>query len=379
LTLNGKLNRNALPTPEFSSAGTDRAPRTPQEQLLCELFAEALGVARVGVDENFFDRGGQSLLAIRLIARVQATFGVELGLRSLFEAPTVAGLAARLDIDDPHGAFDVILPLRSQGRRPPLFCIHPGAGISWSYCGLMKHLGPDYPIYAVQARGLAGPEPLPTSIEEMAADYADQIRKVQPNGPYHLLGWSVGGLVAHAVATELQQRSEQTALLAILDAFPVHNLGCENPPVPGERNGLVGLVGMLGCDLESMEDEPVTSAHVVEILRSRGSALANLEEHHISTLIEIMINNARLAVDFTPSRLHGNLLLFNATIDRRDDGATPQVWKPYTDGTIETHDITATHDLMTQHKSLMQIGPILAAKLHDITSDKSSSHGENQP
>jgi nonribosomal peptide synthetase DhbF len=376
LTSNGKLNRDALPVPELGSAGIGRAPRTPQELLLAGLFAEVLGLDQVGVDDDFFDLGGHSLLAARLVARVCATFGVELGLRALFEAPTVAGLAARLDMDDPHDAFDVILPLRSQGSHPPLFCIHPGAGISWSYCGLMKYLGPDYPIYAVQARSLARREPRPTSIEQMAADYVDQIRKVQPVGPYCLLGWSVGGLVAHAVATELQRRGEQITLLAILDAYPVCDLSCEAPPVPDERNILVGVIGMLGCDQVSLDDEPLTSTRVLEVLRGRG-AVASLEERHISAVIEIMTNNARLAFDFTPGRFHGDLLLFNATIDQGDDGATPEAWRPYIDGTIENHDITSKHDLMTQPGSLAQIGPILAAKLHDITSNTSLSHRES--
>jgi thioesterase domain-containing protein len=134
---------------------------------------------------------------------------------------------------------------------------------------------------------------------------------------------------------------------------------------------------MLGCDPESLEDPPATIGQVVDILRSQGSALASVEEHHISAVIEIMINNGRLARNFTPSRFHGNLLLFNPTIDRGDDGARPELWRPYIDGTIETHDITTRHDLMTQPESLAQIGPILAVKLHDITNSTSPSHRES--
>src|SRR6185312_7441673 len=274
LTPNGKLDRAALPAPEFGSAGAGRVPRTPQEQLLAELFAEVLGLAMVGVEDDFFDLGGHSLLVTRLIARIRATLGVELGIRTLFEAPTPARVAARLDMDDSGDAFDVMLPLRSQGCRSPLFCMHPGVGISWCYSGLMKYLGSDYPIYGVQARSLARPEPLPTSVEQMAADYVDQIRMVQPEGPYFLLGWSFGGAPACAVATELQRRGEQVAFLAILDAYPGYRFSPEDFPT-SEEDVLGRLLRMLGCDATNLGGEPLTFTKAMEILRIQGHALAS--------------------------------------------------------------------------------------------------------
>ncbi|MFD7877929.1 amino acid adenylation domain-containing protein, partial [Streptomyces sp. NPDC059766] len=374
LTANGKLDRAALPAPEYGTTGTGRGPRTPREQLLCDLFAEVLGREQVRIDDNFFDLGGHSLLAARLTSRVRETLGLELGLRMLFEAPTVAGLTERLVMDNPDDALDVVLPLRSTGTGTPLFCIHPGGGISWSYSGLLNHIGPDHPVYAIQARGLGRPEPLPTSVEEMAADYADQIRKIQSEGPYLLLGWSAGGLIAHAIACELQARGERTALLAILDAYPVKDVQFEETPVPTERDVLVGV---LDVDPDELGDRELTYAEVAEVLNRRGSALQGLTEQQIEVIVHIMINNAKLAVDFVPGGFDGDLLLFNSTIDRDGDDAGPETWRPYIAGRIESHEITTRHNRMTEAGSLAQIGPILAARLAEATGDTTLTHQED--
>ncbi|WP_237540050.1 alpha/beta fold hydrolase [Streptomyces sp. SID8358] len=230
LTSNGKLDHKALPAPDFTTAIGNRAPRTPREELLCDLFAEVLGLPRVGIDDNFFELGGHSLLATRLISRIQATFGVKHTIRTLFEAPTVAGLAERLNSDDVGEALETVLPLRPEGSRSPLFCVHPAGGLSWCYSGLMSGLHTEYPIYGLQARGISGDEPRPTSLTEMAADYVETLRSIQPHGPYQLLGWSYGGTVAFAMAVHLRLLGEEVGLLST-QAGQVH-LDDLTPPTP---------------------------------------------------------------------------------------------------------------------------------------------------
>jgi len=358
LTHNGKLDRDALPAPTFASAPA-RPPRTPHEQVLADLFCELLHLPQVGVDDSFFDLGGHSLLAVRLLARIGAALGVDPTLRTLFESPTVAGLASRLHVDDPGEALQVMLPLRAGGARPALFCIHPGTGLGWSYAGLLRHVEAEHPVYAVQARGLAGTEPLPASVQDMAADYADQITAVRPESPYHLLGWSFGGVVAHAVAAELQRRGALVGLLAVLDGYPGRAAARGDAPVPGLGELLAGL---FDCDRQSL-GEPMTYARAREVLSTRGSALAGLDEDQLAAVVRVFANNATIARPHTPGSFEGDLLLFRAST--RPDAELPEalLWRPYVGGSIDVHDVAATHNRLMDAQFLAQIGPILAAKL----------------
>ncbi|MGM9331166.1 amino acid adenylation domain-containing protein [Streptomyces murinus] len=371
LTANGKLDRVALPTFAPERADIGRAPATPQEQVVCELFAEVLGRPVVGVDEDFFDLGGHSLLATRLMARLRAAFGVELGLRSLFEAPTPGGIAARLEADDTDGSYEVVLPLRPRGSRPPLFFIHPGGGISWSYSALIKQLAPRYPLYGIQARGLARPEPRPGSIEEMAVDYADHIQRVQPHGPYHVAGWSFGGLCAHALAAEFRRRGEPVALVAVLDVIPEwQGLTHADVPAPDDRVMLLYHVGLVDDGTHRQDDEEMTFARAREILRRQGSALASLDEDRLTAITEISANNTHLTIDYRPDAIDGDLLLI-ACSEQQDPPVDAAAWQPYVRGTVEAHVVPGEHGTMlTRPDTLAEIGRILSAKLHELTADE---------
>ncbi|MDN3360150.1 non-ribosomal peptide synthetase [Actinomadura sp. DC4] len=356
LTPSGKLDRAALPVPDFAGQVTGREPRTPEERAMCELFAEVLGLDRVGADDGFFDLGGDSLLALRLIARIRAALETKVNVRALFAAPTPAGLAASLEAGDEGGDYDVLLPLRARGDRPPLFCVHPVEGIGWRYAGLADHL-PDRPIYGLQARGLARPdEPLPQTMEEMAADYFAQMRTVQPEGPYHLLGWSLGGVIAHAVATHIQEQGEQVALLAILDGYPsfagrkkgAAPAGADRGRAPGETDER----------LERMVEE------IVELAR-RENGRAEVDAEVVSAIRATLINNRRLGASFTPGRFHGDVLLFVSLLGRPPSSPAaeaPERWRPYVDGHIESRDLAYTHQDLVTPASFAEVARVISER-----------------
>ncbi|WP_405806452.1 amino acid adenylation domain-containing protein [Streptomyces sp. NBC_01187] len=356
LTPNGKLDRSALPAPGLTSG---RPPVSPRQELLCAVFAEVLGLERVGIDDDFFALGGNSLLAVRAVSRIRSALGTEPTVRDLFDAPTVELLVERLTSGQEESPYDVLLPLRSRGGRPPLFCFHPAGGISWCYTGLLSLLGPDQPVYGLQARGIGREEPMATSLADMADDYLEQIRKVRPSGPYHLLGWSLGGLVAHAVAVRLREEGEEVGLVALLDTAPPD---AQAPEVGELEEGrfLLALLESAGYDTAALRTSGVpTKAAAVEILRRGDSALADLVEHRLAPIISVYRNNSRLVSGFERRPFDGDITLFAATANRSSPPPTAADWHPYVTGTVTVHPVACEHQHMTRPGPLTGIGRIL--------------------
>ena len=223
-TPNGKVDRAALPGSGSSAAareGSHAAPRDDLERRLVEIWERELGVRPIGVDENFFELGGHSLLALRVFAEIDRTFGVRLPLATFFRAPTVADLAAilRQEVSARKDSWSALVAVQPSGSRAPLFCVHAHGGHVLFYKDLARHLGSDQPFYALQARGVDGIREPAGSFEEMAAEYIEEIRGVQPTGPYRLGGDCLGGVVAYEMAQQLRALGEEVALVAMFDSF----------------------------------------------------------------------------------------------------------------------------------------------------------------
>ncbi|HEX2076941.1 MAG TPA: amino acid adenylation domain-containing protein [Longimicrobium sp.] len=217
-TPTGKLDRRTLPAPEYGGGGAELdEPRDYLEARLVQLWEALLGVEGIGPTQSFFELGGNSLLALRLLAQVKARLGCELPLAALFAGATVRQMAAavRERQGEAPSAPAAVVPLQPHGALPPLFLVHAADRDVAGYVSLVRHLGPDQPVFGVRDLGADLARPVPV----IAAGHVAALRAARPRGPYHLAGWSFGGYVAREMAVQLEREGETVAFLGVLDTL----------------------------------------------------------------------------------------------------------------------------------------------------------------
>jgi amino acid adenylation domain-containing protein len=222
ITPNGKIDRKALPKPDYSKVqrtGEFVAPRTDSEKLVAVIWQELMGIEKISIDDNFFELGGRSLVAVQIMARIEKETGKRLPLATLFEHSTVEKLAARMEIDPASITWESLVPIKPSGNKMPLYIVH-GAGLNvLLFNALAMNMDADQPVYGLQAKGLNGiDEPLDV-MEEIAANYIAEIVAKNPDGPYALAGYSLGGIIAYEMANQLMAAGKEVKMLAMFDTY----------------------------------------------------------------------------------------------------------------------------------------------------------------
>ncbi|GAA1663577.1 hypothetical protein GCM10010977_02300 [Citricoccus zhacaiensis] len=363
LTANGKVDERALPEAQ-SRSGSGRAPEGVAEQAVAAAFTQVLGVAEVSADDSFFDLGGHSFVAQPAIAALNSALGTTLPVRALFQAPTVAGLAAlaTAGADPVAASLRPVLPLRPDGRGEPLFTLHPGNGLAWSYSALADRLDTDRPILGLQMGAISPetpPETEPETLSELVDRYVGVIRDIQPDGPYHLVGWSLGGRLAHAIAAALQSAGQRVGLLAVLDAYPA---GHSMAGVEDSQDLWHAFLAANGVATEP--GDRLTAASVRDRLQRAGSPLGEVPEDSIDRIVRRFRSIVTLLDATQAPTFEGDLVLFEATRDVPADRPAPDSWHRHVSGRVQHHRLAASHDgLLSTAESLRTLTEILQLEL----------------
>jgi thioesterase domain-containing protein/acyl carrier protein len=357
LTPNRKLDRTALPSPEEDlreRAAEYTAPRSEVEEALADIWTEVLTVERVGVHDNFFELGGHSLMAVRLFAIMEKKFGRRLPLATLFQAPTVAQLAAILQ-KDVAPSWSSLVPIQPLGRRQPFFCVHAVGGNVLEYYDLARRLDPDQPFYGLQSRGLDGRQPPHTSITEMAAHYIKEIREFQPAGPYFIGGRSLGGIIAFEMACQLRAQGQEVGLLALLDSYPV---GYAKLRDGGTLRNKVGhIIRRMGSHVSNIRGLSLHEklSYVIDKaqygpIKLRSKVWQTIYRSYESfgralprALRDVQEFNWLAARDYVPGLYDGRVTLFWASRDLRASFDLVEGWRVLAEGGMEVQEIPGTH------------------------------------
>jgi amino acid adenylation domain-containing protein len=355
LTPNAKVDRSALPEPDYSWKAQDTAQVAPRDQLelqLREIWEKVLRVRAIGVKDSFFELGGHSLLAVRLFAQIEKVTGIRLPVAALFRAPTIEQLAEVMRQQGGAAQWKSLVAIQPGGSRPPFFCVHAHDGGVLFWRDLARYLGSDQPFYALQPRGLDGQELLHTRIEDMASHYVKEIRTLQPEGPYYIGGHCIGGLIAFEMAQQLHAQGEKVAFLALVDSFAPRRRGSVRSSLLRqyryrairmfERTVSLHISNL--AFLEARERLPYLKGKINKGLYKLYMAVGVAWVPAARNRRKILKAGSRAARQYNPRRYPGKITLFRATELGGGIKHDPQMgWGGLADRELETHLIPGYH------------------------------------
>lgn len=370
-TPNGKLDRGALASAkrlESSQTAPKLEANDPDDLIeaqLADLWRSTLGLSGITTHTSFFSLGLGSFVALRLVSKINRAFGLNLGIASLVSAPTIADLAELVRLRFAPNTESSLVALRPQGTRPPLFLIHGVGGNIVTFYGLSARLAPDQPVYGIQAQSLVGDEPALLRMEDMAAYYLRDIRRLQPQGPYHLVGYSFGGQMAFEMARQLRAAGQQVGLLGMIDSRTVKHSEAINRITPVQTRINRRVVRFRGNTGE------------LPPLRRVGYVLAKLYTRSIRLLCiaacEMRLKrvpsflrstwdiNHVASMNYVERPSEGSLVLFLPSEQPAPRGPRDLGWSEIFGDRIEIHELPGDHDLIFLEPNI----DLLATSLSD--------------
>lgn len=360
---NPKIDRSPPPASRDGGAAVDQTgiPYNDLQAQLLNIWEELIGIHPIGLSDNFFDLGGHSMLALRLFARIKEVWGTDLPLATLLQAPTVNQLAEVLSQNGVSAPRSVLVAVQVGGSRAPLYIASGLGGNVVRFYNLVRHLGSDQPVYALQPPGLNGEAPFLTSVEEQAALYISEIRKKQPQGPYFLVGYSFGGLVTFEMARQFAAQGQAVGLLALLDAPEWRYLAGQQGALKA-RNRLSRYREILGKILFTRQ----RSGYLTDRLRGRTisliySACRRLGLRLPQNLGTIQDMNLFAAAQYVPKPYAGRVTVFSTKpavrMAMHDDTLG---WGELALEGVEIHEIPGDHSDITSEPNVRVLSQKLA-------------------
>jgi aspartate racemase len=333
-----------------------------------------LGVPNIRRTDNFFELGGHSLLAAKMFARMQKMLGKALPLATLFQAPTVAKLAALLRDKGWSPSWSSLVPIRPGGTKTPFYFVHPIGGNVLNLAGIAAHFDQDQPIFGLQAKGLDGKEAPNTSVEQMATDYIEHIRSVQPDGPYHIGGFSAGGVVAYEMARQLKMIGREVIVLALLDTK------IDAPGKSGER-----LLRTLAFNIRyafhigigTFARQKAKNWRMRASIRmwSTKKALGQSTDSCMLGVEEAFLLALR---NYTPLPYTGDAILFRAKDELVSYSDQTLGWGTLVQGKLEIREVSGDHDTILYEPHIGMLARVLNSCLqavHECLSQKQPKQG----